>query len=338
MPISPEGAKTGTVTGDAEPTTPETKEADSRSHSEIDRSGEHQVPIETVSDEAAVYLALRALVEEFTGSGPSAASAEAISQLLEAGRVAESLNSRLLAKVDQNAADLDAAVVEQDRLRHLIDDLELDAGETGELFEAQAAVARGAQDAELKLRAMLARSGGDVDWSELDDSRPAELAVPENFNSLVESFVNLPFVLYTGDKDTTAGLDDHDAVGRWCGMTWSILAALNDYARFKAEGVAVGSVHTYLESPPPGGRAYPPERHARDESATVKNNLDFSVPRTLPVPFEVDPRGQAFMGAHFRIAKHGMVSPRLHYIDATAIAGRIVVGYIGPHLPNGQTN
>ena len=255
-----------------------------------------------------------------------------------AGRAAERLSSRLLAKIDQTAAALDAAVVEQDRLRHLIDDLELDAGETWELLETQTAVARGAQDAELKLRAMLAKSGCDVDWSELDDTAPAELSVPENFNSLVESFMDLPFVLYTGDKDTTAGLDDQDAVGRWCGMTWSILAALNDYARFKADGVGVGSVHTYLESPPPGGRTYPPGRHARDESETVKNNPSFSVPRTLPVPVEVDPSGGAFMGAHFRIAKHGMVSPRLHYMDATASTGKIVVGYIGPHLPNGQTN
>lgn len=121
-------------------------------------------------------------------------------------------------------------------------------------------------------------------------------------------------------------------------MTWSILVALNDYARFKAEGAEIPGVQAYLESPPPGGHTYLPGRHARDESESVKNNPSFAAPRTLVVPTKIDPTGTAFMGAHFRIAKHGLVSPRLHYLDATAVAGKIIVGYIGPHLPNTQTN
>lgn len=39
------------------------------------------------------------------------------------------------------------------------------------------------------------------------------------------------------------------------------------------------------------------------------------------------------MGAHFKIAKYGTVSPRLHLHDAVAEDGRVYVGYIGPHLP-----
>lgn len=306
--------------------------------SELERPAEAQTTDEKVGDQADIYLALRALVEEFTGSVPSAVSVKKIRSLLEAGRDAEKLSMRLLAKIDQSSAALDAATVEQDRLRHLIDDLELDAWETWELLEAQTAVARGAQDAELKLRAMLASSGADVDWTELEGTAPAQLAIPENFNSLVESFNELPFLVFTGNKNTTAALDNHDAVGQWCAMTWGILAALNDYARLKADGMDVGGVHSYLECPPVGGRTYPPGRHARDESETVKQNPSYSGPRTLPVPVEVDPSGKAFMGAHFRIAKHGMVSPRLHYIDATSTCGKVVVGYIGPHLPNTQTN
>lgn len=121
-------------------------------------------------------------------------------------------------------------------------------------------------------------------------------------------------------------------------MTWSILVALNDYARFNTKGADIPGVQAYLESPPLGGHTYPPGRHARDESESVKNNPSYAIPRTLPVPTKVHPSGQAFMGAHFRIAKHGLVSPRMHYLDATAIAGKIIVGYIGPHLPNTQTN
>jgi len=291
-----------------------------------------------VGEQAEVYLALRSLVEEYADGATSLAAVETVRGLLEAGVAAEALSTRLLAKIDQKSAALDAAAVEQAKLRHLIDDLELDAWDTWEQLEAQYSRTRVAQDAELKLRAMLAKAGGDVDWSQLDEAVPVELSVPENFNSLVEAVAGLSHVVYTGDKDVTAGLDDHDAVGRWCGMTWSILLALNDYARFKAEGLEIAGVHAYLESPPSGGRTYPPGRHARDESESVKNNPSFSAPRTLDVPLKIDPSGKAFMGAHFRIAKHGLVSPRLHYLDATSIAGKIIVGYIGPHLPNTQTN
>ncbi len=39
------------------------------------------------------------------------------------------------------------------------------------------------------------------------------------------------------------------------------------------------------------------------------------------------------MGAHFKIAQSTTVSPRLDYLDATATAGVIYIGYLGPHLP-----
>lgn len=157
-----------------------------------------QAPGDAVGEQAETYLALRGLVEEYGGGETSLAGVEIIRGLLEAGLSAEALSTRLLAKIDQKSAALDAAAVEQARLRHLIDDLELDAWDTWEQLEAQSARTRGAQDAELKLRGMLAKAGGDVDWAELDDLTQAELSVPENFNSLVESFAELPYVIYTG--------------------------------------------------------------------------------------------------------------------------------------------
>jgi small ligand-binding sensory domain FIST len=45
------------------------------------------------------------------------------------------------------------------------------------------------------------------------------------------------------------------------------------------------------------------------------------------------PSERVFMGAHFKIAQSARVSPRVHYLDATATTGCIYVGYIGPHLP-----
>lgn len=292
-----------------------------------------------VADDADLYLALRSLVEEFANGDCTLDGVKSVRALIASGVQAIDGNARLLAKIDQKAAALDEAAVENARLRHLVDDLELDAWETWEHLEEQSAKARTAQDIELKLRAILAGVGDqEVDWSELDESAQSELSTPENFNSLVESVSGLEQIVFTGDKDLTASLDDHDAVGRWCDMTWSILLALNDYARFKARGDQIPGVHAYLESPVPGGHAYHPGRHARDESESVKNNPTYSAPRTLAVPTTIDPAGRVFTGAHFRIAKHGVVSPRLHYFDATSAIGKIVVGYIGPHLPNTQTN
>lgn len=291
-----------------------------------------------IGDEDGTYLALRALVEEFAEGPFSPASIDLLRGQLLRAQDASNRATRLLSVIDQKSAALDEAAVEQARLRDLVDDLELDAAETWELLEEQYTRTRAAQETELALRAHLAKAGSDVDWAAVDTSQPAQPTVPENFNILVERVVEFPFITFTGDKDLTARLDEHDAVGRWCSMTWSILAALNDYAELKNDGSDIAGMHAYLESPPPGVRIYPAGRHARDESASVKQNPLFRTPRILPVPFDINPSGEIFMGAHFRIAKHGMVSPRLHYLDATGPAGRMIVGYIGPHLPNTQTN
>jgi hypothetical protein len=44
------------------------------------------------------------------------------------------------------------------------------------------------------------------------------------------------------------------------------------------------------------------------------------------------------MGAHFKVARKGLVSPRMHYHDDAGRAGKIYEGYIGKHLPNAHTN
>lgn len=153
---------------------------------------ETQTTDKTVGEQAEIYLALRSLVEEYAGDKTSLAAVEAVRGLLEAGVAADALSTRLLAKIDQKSAALDAAAVEQDKLRRLIEDLELDAWDTWEQLEAQSARTRSAQDAELKLRGMLAKAGSEVDWAQLDEIAPVERPIPQNFNSLVESFSHLP--------------------------------------------------------------------------------------------------------------------------------------------------
>ncbi|WP_243793172.1 hypothetical protein [Saccharopolyspora gloriosae] len=100
----------------------------------------------------------------------------------------------------------------------------------------------------------------------------------------------------------------------------------------------LGGVEGYLNNLPGGCRGYPANRHARDESEDVRTNRKFRSQRMFPVPESVDPEGQVFMGTHFKIANSGMISPRMHYSDATARDGKIYVGYLGKHLPTQQTN
>lgn len=56
------------------------------------------------------------------------------------------------------------------------------------------------------------------------------------------------------------------------------------------------------------------------------------------MPLTVDEAGEVFMGAHFKIAKYKMISPRLHYYNDIRNSGMIYVGYVGRHLPSPQTN
>ena len=177
---------------------------------------------------------------------------------------------------------------------------------------------------------------GGVAWSVSGDEAVASL--PESFTELLQRLPELGNVRFTGDLERARALEEHDAVGTWAAKTWGALEAVNGYAESKAEGLFSGNVDTYLQSPPPGRPGYSRQRHARDESEPVKSNDRFHDARMFAIPTTVEPSGRVFMGAHFKIAQFGMISPRLHYFDATAIDGTIYVGYIGPHLPTKNTN
>jgi hypothetical protein len=44
------------------------------------------------------------------------------------------------------------------------------------------------------------------------------------------------------------------------------------------------------------------------------------------------------MVSHFKLARIGLVSPRLYYFDNYTNDRSVYVGYLGPHLRNTQTN
>lgn len=143
-------------------------------------------------------------------------------------------------------------------------------------------------------------------------------------------------VVITADQDTVRDLDAIDSAGTACRTAWDSLLALADYVRAQNSGAYSGNVHQYLSNTPNGYRGMPSKKHSWTETATTMNQ--YGDTRELPVPTDVNPSGCMTMRAHFKLARIGMASPRLYYLDDVAGTGKVYVGYIGPHLKNTQTN
>lgn len=160
---------------------------------------------------------------------------------------------------------------------------------------------------------------------------------PQDYEELVDLIADSARVRFTGDYEIVRELDRYDT-GAWAGKIWDVFGALEDYVEVVTEGSFSGSVQHYLAHTPPGRRTYSVARHAADESDPVKLTDKLRRERIFPVPRVVDEGGRIFMGAHFKIAQFGQISPRLHYYNDVHGSGRVYVGYVGPHLRNLQTN
>ena len=190
-------------------------------------------------------------------------------------------------------------------------------------------------EAERRLRyvrkQLIVAGRADVAWTEPElDVRDIR---PDTFVDLLERLVELEHVSFTGDDGVTLDLDKHGNSRSWAGKTWDALLALDDYARISVTEGFAGDVTAYLADTPAACRTFSGNRHASTESGDVQRNPQLRAPRELPVPAEIDPSERVFMGAHFKIAQSATISPRMHYLDATARTQVIYVGYIGPHLP-----
>lgn len=187
-----------------------------------------------------------------------------------------------------------------------------------------------------ELHKRLAAAAVDDAWEPIPEATGREIP-PDSFANLLvrlQEFDRIKF--FSLDHDRTLALDER--LPFHASKTWLALLALEDYARGKAEAVVSVGVDQYLQNTPDGFAGYSSNRHARDESEDVRHNTKYRSARMFKVPTSVDSSGMVFMGAHFKIAQWGMISPRLHYYDATAIDGFVYVGHIGEHLPTGKTN
>ncbi len=245
------------------------------------------------------------------------------------------------ALVAQLTADLDHRTQERD-------DLTLDyAVATEEKGRAFALVRK--QQAEInRLRVEFQKVGrGEEAWAGVSDD--IETSPPDGWLELADwaekgvLACHMPYIEFTCNWEKAIDLDDQNEIA-WVVRTWNILHALNDYACARqSQDLKVVNLREYLHHPPEGYRTVSSRWYKPKESETVDNRRKyrrermFNVPDVIP---ERDDKGRIYMDKHFVIAKSGMVSPRLYLHDATGVPGygKIVVGYIGRHLPNDQTN
>ena len=165
---------------------------------------------------------------------------------------------------------------------------------------------------------------------------PQPVRRPASFIDLLERLTDLGGrVVFTGDEDVTIALEAND-VGNASRSAWNAILALDGYVRASLSEGFNGDVHEYLTSPPTGFPTVPTTKHARTESESTLNQ--YAAERCFPVPTDVDPGGRRLMTAHFKLAKIGMISPRMHYLDDVRGTGRVYVGYIGRHLRVASTN
>ncbi|WP_426311014.1 hypothetical protein [Cellulosimicrobium sp. E-16] len=141
----------------------------------------------------------------------------------------------------------------------------------------------------------------------------------------------------TADERRACELDAVDTNGQTVRTAWDALLTLVDYKRACDEGSFAGDMRSYLANTPPGFRNVPPKKYASGETQATMDQ--YGDERVFAVPDLISTSGRATMTQHFKLGKIGMVSPRLYYYDDhDGPSGLIVVGYIGRHLRNTQTN
>lgn len=281
---------------------------------------------------AEAILAIHRIGSEVLGVDDLAPrDVDRIIELARRGAAAEQQQHALSERLTELQDQVESTNDEVDRLKMRLEDEQLEVATAAhDLQEAERLVRH--------LRGLIVQTGAAADaWAD-PELAPDDLQ-PASFDEVLSRFDELPRVVLTMSKPELAlALDVQNPLGTWAAKAWQVLLTLRDYAQCKNDGSWTKDVDGYLRDTPAGCRTFSATRHARDESETVKSSAKFRAARDLPVPSSVAASGTAFMGAHFKIAQSGLISPRLHYLDATGIDGNVYVGYIGPHLPTKQTN
>jgi hypothetical protein len=285
----------------------------------------------TPTAEPLAARALTGLVEAVLGTAEyDETSLDEIARLAHQGRASQNA----LATASQSLLEYDDLLgelqTENARLQTALDDAQLD--------EATQLETNGQLRDQIRyLQIELSKAGrGELAWAEIpaDDVTTA----PGQISDIWDKLGELRHVVVTADRETAESLDDHDQLGNIASKVWTVLLALDDYAEARRLGVFNQGVHPYLRETPSGYRSYSAQGHAASESTLVRTNQKFREQRVFSVPRSIDPDGRTFMEAHFKLGAKRSLSPRLYYLDATQVDGKVYIGYLGPHLPNSKTN
>ncbi|MFC7329475.1 hypothetical protein [Marinactinospora rubrisoli] len=292
----------------------------------------HREPDPAAASEPDYLTALRDLLADAVGTEDVTREAlHELRKVVRSASTAERREAKLRDQLENMQLQIYELQYEQERLQRELDDAQQEhRGSEEQLHEAHDQV-RWLQKQLTELNAP------HIAWSQV----PADerMSAPDSFHELVLRLEkeDLQYLRFTGDPEVTLDLMSRDRAGAWAGKAWEALLALDDYARYRAEGNSCEGVHAYLKQTPAGWRSYSANRHAATESRTVQTNTKWQQQRILPVPRDVHPAGKVFMGAHFKIGAGNAVSPRLYYYDDTSSTGLIYVGYLGRHPDNTQS-
>src|SRR5699024_7310994 len=109
-------------------------------------------------------------------------------------------------------------------------------------------------------------------------------------------------------------VDTNDAALR---VAWDAVQTMRDYVQSRSNGHFSGSLDTFINNTPAGCRQFPPGKWAHQETAFTMQH--WGEERVFPVPTSVAPAGRIAMEAHFKLARIGRKTPRMHVHDCHPI-------------------
>lgn len=198
------------------------------------------------------------------------------------------------------------------------------------------------------LRVELDDRDGKVNWlqsrlKERGDYEAAYLGMPSeflierpgSFEELLDRIESIESVSFTGSASDVLRLSQIDTNDAALRTAWDAVLILADYAKARANGDCASGLDHYLKHTPTGYRTVSSNKFGDTETGITMRR--FGKERIFPVPTSVHPAGQVEMKAHFKLARIGMTSPRMHIYDGHPAEPCVFIGYIGPHLTNTQT-
>ncbi len=125
-------------------------------------------------------------------------------------------------------------------------------------------------------------------------------------------------------------LDSYPLAKAWAKKIFRSLVALNEYSAWRSSiGANGGDFYRWLGKQD----SISPNWVSMKESESLEADQRCYRARLFPVDQSVDPTGQKYMEAHIKI-DHDHPAPRIHFFDASdQVCKKVLIGYIGPHLP-----